>query len=414
MATVGIVGTGIAGTHLGLLLRAAGIDVTLYTEQPAEALTRARLLNTVAHHHPLLERERTLGVHHWPAEEFGYGAHHHHVGGPEPIRFTGRFAHPSCAVDHRLYLPRLIGDLAERGGRVEVAEVGPRDLAALAARHDLLVVATGRGPLSGLFPRRPEHSPHDAPRRLLCAGLFTGIRPPAQAGVSISIAPGAGELLEIPLLSRHGPVTALLFENVPGGDLEILGKLRYDDDPKAYERLVLDKLATHHPRTFERVDPAQFELTSPLDILQGALTPTVRQDYAKLPNGKYALAIGDVHTVVDPVIGQGANSASHSAWVTGEEILADYGFDELFCRRVAARRADVVLGAAQWTNLMLAPPPEHLLRMFGAMDENKAIADEFTNNFDYPDRQWRILATAERTGEFLARRSSGRKNRCTA
>lgn len=405
MATVGIVGTGIAGAHLGLALRAAGIEVTLYTERPVESLAAGRLLNTVAHHHPLLERERALAVHHWPAEEFGYGRHYHYVGGPEPIRFTGRFAHPSCAIDHRLYLPRLIGDLAERGGRVEVAEVGPRDLATLAARHDLLVVATGRGPLSGLFPRRPEYSPHDAPRRLLCAGLWTGVRPHDTAGVTISVSPGAGELLEIPLLSRHGPVTALLFENVPGGDLEILGRQRCDDDPRAYERLVLDKLAKHHPKTFERVDPATFELTGPLDILQGALVPTVRQDYAKLPNGKYALAIGDVHTVVDPVIGQGANSASHSAWVTGEEILADYGFDELFCQRVAARRADVVFGAAQWTNLMLAPPPDHLLRMFGAMYENKAIADEFTNNFDYPDRQWRILATAARTDEFLARRS---------
>lgn len=65
-----------------------------------------------------------------------------------------------------------------------------------------------------------------------------------------------------------------------------------------------------------------------------------------------------------------------------------------------------MLGAANWTNLMIGPPPEHLLRLFGAMYENKAVADEFTNNFDYPDRQWRILATTERTNEFLARRAS--------
>ncbi|WP_342216500.1 styrene monooxygenase/indole monooxygenase family protein, partial [Nocardia abscessus] len=38
---------------------------------------------------------------------------------------------------------------------------------------------------------------------------------PAQEGVGISIAPDVGELLEIPLVSRHGWVTALLFETLP-------------------------------------------------------------------------------------------------------------------------------------------------------------------------------------------------------
>ncbi|NKQ51318.1 monooxygenase [Amycolatopsis sp. K13G38] len=397
MATVGIVGTGIAGTHLGLLLRAAGIDVTLYTEQPAEALTRARLLNTVAHHHPLLKRERTLGVHHWPAEEFGYGAHHHHVGGPEPIRFTGRFAHPSCAVDHRLYLPRLIGDLAERGGRVEVAEVGPRDLAALAARHDLLVVATGRGPLSGLFPRRPEHSPHDAPRRLLCAGLFTGIRPPAQAGVSISIAPGAGELLEIPLLSRHGPVTALLFENVPGGDLAGLSS---SDDPGLFAKQALEKLRVHHPDTFERVDPGEFALTHPLDLMRGAVTPSVREDWLALGDGRFALAAGDAHVVVDPVMGQGANIASYSAAVIASHAAEDTVYDELFCRRVARAREETLLAASSWTNLML-DPPAYVHDLFAGLARDQARADEFTTNFDHPGRQWRALATERRVRNFL-------------
>ena len=50
-----------------------------------------------------------------------------------------------------------------------------------------------------------------------------------------------------------------------------------------------------------------------LTLLQGALTPIVREDYARLSNGRYALAVGDSHTVVDPMMGQGANSASYSA-----------------------------------------------------------------------------------------------------
>ncbi|GAB3582747.1 hypothetical protein GCM10027445_56470 [Amycolatopsis endophytica] len=397
MTTVGIVGAGIAGLHLGLALRAADVDLTLYADRPPEDLAAAPLLNTVAHHHPLLERERALGVHHWPAAQFGYGAHHHWIGG---ARFAGRFTHPSCAVDHRLYLPRLAGDLEARGGRIEVRDVGPRDLGALAGRHDLLVIATGRGALSGLFPRRPEHSPHDAPRRLLCAGLYAGIAPAEPAAVTIGVAPGQGELLEIPMMSRHGPVTALLFENVPGGDLAVLNELSPAQDPALFRKTVLDKLREHHPATAERVLD-DFALTHPSDLLQGAVTPAVREDFLPLGEDRFALALGDAHVVVDPVMGQGANIASYSAGVVAAGIAADTVYDELFCRRVARSREEVLLGASAWTNLMLDPPP-WLDELWRGLAADPRRADTFTDGFDHPDRQWRLLATRRRVRAFLS------------
>ncbi|WP_245992770.1 styrene monooxygenase/indole monooxygenase family protein [Prauserella muralis] len=336
--TVGIVGAGVAGLHLGLALRAADVPVTLYTEQAFADLAAGPLLNTVAHHHPMLDRERQWDVHFWPAERHGYGAHHHHVGGTAPVRFTGHFTHPSCAVDHRLYLPRLAGAFAERGGRIEVRAVGPRDLARLAGSHALLVVASGRGPLSGLFPLRPEHSPHHTPQRLLCAGLYTGVRGADPAGVTISIAPGAGELLEIPLHSAHGPVTALLFENLPGGDLAALASLDHRDDPALFAKAVLEALRRHHPATAERVEERDFGLTHPLDVLQGGVLPAVRQDWIDLGGERFALALGDAHVVVDPLMGQGANLASYSAAVVAAEIATDTAYDALFCERVARAR----------------------------------------------------------------------------
>ena len=45
----------------------------------------------------------------------------------------------------------------------------------------------------------------------------------------------------------------------------------------------------------------------------------------------------------------------------------------------------------------------HLLQLLGAMSQNRAVADEFTDNFNQPERQWDILASPERTGAFLAR-----------
>jgi len=158
----------------------------------------------------------------------------------------------------------------------------------------------------------------------------------------MSIAPPHGELLEIPTFSASGHVTVLLFENVPGGDTEVLADAKYDEDPVAFERLVLEKVRVHHPQVFERIDTARFGLTGPEDLLQGAVTPVLREDYAILPNGRIVIALGDAHSVVDPVVGQGANSASYSAWELGTVIGEDPNFDERFAQKVAARRANRV------------------------------------------------------------------------
>jgi len=70
----------------------------------------------------------------------------------------------------------------------------------------------------------------------------------------------------------------------------------------------------------------------------------------------------------------------------GEAILADHVYDERFCERVARRREEFVLSVSDWTNLMLNPPP-HVLEFIGAMASDKALCDEFTTNFNHPDRQ---------------------------
>ncbi|MEV1025969.1 styrene monooxygenase/indole monooxygenase family protein [Streptomyces sp. NPDC050264] len=406
MPDVGIVGAGVAGLHLGLMLRAHHIPVTLYTDREPKAAASARLPATVAHHAPTLRREEGLGVQRWPADAHGYGSHHHYVGGPAPLRFRGDFTAPSRAVDHRLYLPALAEDFQERGGQLRVAQLAPSELELLSGRHDLLVVASGRGPLSGLFPAVAGPATHRTPARLLCAGLYEGVTPSDPKGVTLSLAPGRGEVIEIPILTAAGDVTALVFECVPDGGADAVAGTDPRDDAGRFLRTVLGELAVHHPTVHERVDPAAFRLTGPLDVVQGAIVPTVRQDYVALPGGRYALAVGDAHTVVDPIVGQGANIASYSAQIVADAVVEDLAFDEMFCRRVARRRADVVLGAARWSSLMLRPPPEHIRDLLGALSLHKSAADTFTDNFGYPDRQWRIVATPERTRAFVARHTA--------
>ncbi|GAA2352179.1 alanine-phosphoribitol ligase [Saccharopolyspora halophila] len=406
MDGIGIAGAGVAGLHLGLLLRRNDIPVTLYSDRTPEQLGSGRLPAAVAHHDTTLARERALGVQHWSAAEYGYDVHHHYVGGPLQARFTGSLGAPSRAVDYRMYLPRLLRDFTDAGGKLDIRSIAPQDLTELSQRHELVVVATGRSGLSGVFERVAAKSPFTSPQRKLCAGLYTGVAAADPPGVTLSIAPGDGELIEIPMHSFAGSVTALFFEAVPGGAFEALVETDQSADPAAFRDRVLRVLREHHPSVHERVEPARFGLTDELDLVQGAITPRINEDYALLDNGRPVVALGDAHAVVDPVVGQGANCASYSAWQLGQTILQDPNFDERFCGKVAERRRDRVHATSDWTNLMLeVPPPQHLLEMITAMSRERAVADVFTGNFNHPDRQWDILATPERTRAFLSRMS---------
>lgn len=403
---IGIVGAGTAGLQLGLYLRRHGIDVTIVTDRTAERVAGSRLPNTVAHHAVTVERERELGVDHWPVEEVGYAGHDYHVGGPEPLRFHGDYHAPSRAVDYRLYLPRLMADFADRGGRLECRTVRHDDVPALAARFDLLVVCTGKGPFGQMFGRIRAESPYDRPQRALCVGVFTGVAQQQRRSVVWSASPGAGELIEIPFLTAGGMATALVFENHFGGELEVLARTPYEEDPRAFRALVLAALRTHHPLTAERVDPVAFDLANgPRDLLQGAVTPTVRRSHIVLDDGTLAVSLGDVKATVDPVLGQGGNLASYGAWVLGEEIVAQDVYDERFVEHVERRRDDRVLAASRWTNLMLEAlrtrPPE-FAAVFTALARTPALADRFTDGFNFPERQWDRFATPERTAAWIA------------
>jgi flavin-dependent dehydrogenase len=111
---IGIVGAGIAGLHLGLLLRKHGISATITTDRSPDEVARMPLLNTVAHHSVTLGREDDLNVNHWTNPDFHYVCHHHYFGVPDPISFRGDFEKPSRAVDYRVYLPKLMEDFAAR------------------------------------------------------------------------------------------------------------------------------------------------------------------------------------------------------------------------------------------------------------------------------------------------------------
>ncbi|HZO24373.1 MAG TPA: styrene monooxygenase/indole monooxygenase family protein [Chloroflexota bacterium] len=404
MKGIGIVGSGIAGLHLGLFLQKRGVQATLYSDRTPEQILAGRLPNSVARFEHTRARERELGVSHWEFPDFEMGCVHFYLGADPPLVFRGDLARRASFVDMRIYQARLLEDFASRGGRLAIGALDAGDVERLSAEHDLMVVASGRGSLTEMFPRRPERSPYAVPQRRLMSGLFRGVRLPEPLGISFNISPGHGEVFQAPFFSIAGRVCSILVEAVPGGELERIVDQRYDDDPAAFEATLLDLLGRHAPRVYERVDPSAFQLTRPLDVLQGAVTPVVRRGYARLENGRHVLAIGDVHVLNDPILGQGANAASHAAWVAGEAIAGGGPFDEAFCRQVEERIWTYARPVTEWTNAALHPPAPHVLEVFGAAAQDQAIADEIVDNFNAPARNWAIFGSPDSARAYLRAR----------
>lgn len=409
---IAIIGAGTAGLQLGLYLLKNGVKPTLFTDRRPEEYRNLRLLNTVAHHHVTVEREDLLGCNHWPLEEYGYFGHYYYVGTPEPLKFFGDLVRPSRAIDYRIYQPKLLEDYIERGGEVRYKTVAQEDVEPISTEFDVVVVCTGKGPFGEAFKRVPAYTPYDRPQRALCVGLFKGIAPTETRAVTMFFSPGAGELIDIPTWSFNGWCNALVIENHFGGDLEVLAKLKYDEDPKEFLRVLLEKLRKHYPTLAERIDEKEFDLANgPLDLLQGAVPPVVRESHIVLDNGKLAIALGDVQATVDPVLGQGANMASHAAVILGQHLVDHDVYDKRFIELVDIARNDRVLSATRWTNYMLnslATLDPNLLQFIGAIFQNRKLADEFTENFNFPELQWDVFSSPERIQAWIQSRLSGK------
>jgi hypothetical protein len=406
MSTFGIVGAGIAGLHLALHLQQEGIEATLYTDRDADEIGQGRLPNTIALQGATRARDAALGINHWDAPEHSTYGLAIRVEGQPPLAFVANVKQPILFIDMRVYLPRLMADFRARGGTIVVAKTGPEEVARLAANHDLMIVAAGRAGLTDMFPRLAERSPYQEPQRRLVGGLFHGIRPLSPVRMGFNIVPGQGEIFEFHYLTHGGLTSGVVIEAIPGGPFDHVTRLRYEDDPAAFNAAVLAILRDHAPDTYARTDPATFGLTRGLDTLAGGFTPTARRGWAPLGGGRMAMAIGDAHITHDPITGQGANAASREAWSLTKLLIAHARsggrFDETFCVRAEQQIWEDARPVTEWTNAFLQPPPPHVIGLLVAAAQNPAIADAFADNFNDPKQQWAVLSSPDATAAFIA------------
>jgi Styrene monooxygenase A putative substrate binding domain len=408
MRNIGIVGSGIAGLQLGLFLQRHGMNATIYSDKSPDEIREGRLHSLVVRFDHTCERERALGVGHWDFTDFGIFGVHMHIGLEPPIVWRGSFKRPASGVDMRIYQSTLLEDFAARGGRVIVGALQPSDVVRTSDQHGLMVVASGRGSLTEMFPRDATRSPYSHPQRLLTGAFYRGLAFPDPLGVIYTVSPGNGEIFQAPFTTFEGRVSTILIEGIPGQAFEAITSLRYESAPQRFEATVLELLRQHAPPIYENVNLKEFGVTRPLDVVQGAITPMVRRGYTPLSNGKFAIALGDVHLLNDPIIAQGANTASKCAWVLGQALLQDGPVDETFCRETEQQLWEAGRAATEWTNMSLQTPPPHAIELFAAAAQNRALADELTENFNVPEHNWKIFSNPQNAAAFLTRHTLGR------
>jgi len=406
MRNIGIVGSGIAGLQLGLFLQQQGMSPTIYSDRSPDQIRASRLPSLVVRFDHTLERERALGVNHWDFPDFGVFGVRTQIDLRPPIVWSGSFKRAASGVDMRIYQSTLLEDFAERGGKVIQGALHPSDVVRLSDEYDLMVIASGRGSLTEMFRRDPVRSPYDRPQRLLTAAFYRGLDFPEPLGVTQAISPGNGEIFQAPFTSFEGRVCTIMVEAIPGRAFEAIAHMRYENDPKQFEATMLQLLRQHAPPIYERVNLKEFGVTRPQDVLQGSITPTVRRGYAPLGSRKFAMALGDVHILNDPIAAQGANMASRCAWLMGEALLVDRPLNETFCRETERELWEAGRPATEWTNIMLQPPPAHVLELFAVAAQNQGLADELIENFNVPENNWKIFSDPENAATCLAKHAN--------
>jgi len=361
---VAIVGSGQAGLLAAHGLVRAGHEVTLYSDRTADRwLNGSRPTGTAARFDLALAFERELGLAHWdavsPAVE---GVHLTFCPalGNRLVTLTGKISpgQPARAIDLRLQSHRWMTDLEAAGGRVVVETIDVARLDAIAADNDLVLVATGRGPLAELFPRNAERSVYSEPQRKLAMAIVTGgaQRLPGVPFTSakFNLFATAGEAFWIPYYHRDAGVSwCLLFEAKPGGPMD-----RFDDCKTGAAVVARAKEVIAALMPWDSAWAKDLEIADADGWLTGSVTPTVRAPVGRLPSGRVVMPLGDTAISMDPIGGQGANLGNKLARHLVEAIAAapDRSFDAAWMTDTfEAFWADHGKATVAFNNVLLEP-----------------------------------------------------------
>ena len=406
MRKITIIGGGQSGLQLGLGLLKNGYKVRIVQNRTGEDIKNGRVMSSQCMFGESVQNERDLGIDFWtedqcpPVEGISFAVPHPEEAGAKAIDWTGKLDRFAYSVDQRVKMPVWLDEFERLGGQLVIKEAGISDLELYAREDDLVLVASGKGEVGRLFERDAEKSPYDAPMRALALTYVKGMTPRADhSAVCFNLIPGVGEYFVFPALTTTGPCEIMVFEGVPGCPMDCWGDVISPEQHLAKSKEIL---STFLPWEAERC--ADIELTDDNGILAGRFPPTVRKPVATLPSGAKVLGIGDAVCLNDPITGQGSNNASKAAKVYMDRILArdDLPFDEAWMQGTFNAYWDYAQWVVYWTNMMLLPPPPHVLNIMGTACGEPRLANRITNGFDDPRDFFPWFADPQAAEAYLA------------
>jgi 2-polyprenyl-6-methoxyphenol hydroxylase-like FAD-dependent oxidoreductase len=406
MRNILIVGAGQSGLQLALGLQARGYGVTVVSNRSADDIRGGKVMSSQCMFHDSLQLERDRGLAFWeqdcpPVEGISFAVPHPEQAGVKALSWSHRLDHVAQSVDQRVKVPGWMEAFSQRGGRLRFKDAEIEDLEQWTREHDLVIVAAGKGAIAKMFERDADRSPYDRPQRALALTYVHGMRPREEhSAVSFNLIPGVGEYFVFPALTHSGPCEIMVFEGIPGGPMDCWADVRSPVDHLARSLEILQRFLP-----WEAARCAQVELTDANGLLSGAFPPTVRKPVGRLPSGRLVMGMADAVMLNDPITGQGSNNAAKFAHAVETAIVAQgqAAFDERFMH-------DTFEGfwnsygthVSGWTNAMLAPPPEHVMRLLGSAAASPAVARRIVNGFNDPTDYANFFMRPDLADAYLA------------
>ncbi|HKP17338.1 MAG TPA: styrene monooxygenase/indole monooxygenase family protein [Gaiellaceae bacterium] len=402
---IAVIGAGQAGLQLALGLITEGFDVRLVTDRSGGEILDGRVLSTQCMFDTALQTERDLGANLWEDDCPQIHGIRYSVARPDgtlAVQFGGRLGAYAQSVDQRLKMPGWMDLFEQRGGTIDYRPVDLAFAEELAAQHDLVVIASGKGDfareLATIFPRVDAESPYDRPQRQLAVAYVVDMEPlDPPSYFSISIVQRVGEYFVGPALTKSGRCWTMCLEAIPGGPMDVFAETPLED-LDGWLGLCKQVLAEFMPWEAERCE--RIRLTDGKGTLKGALTPVVRERVGRLPSGRLVLGVGDAVVLNDPLVGQGANNAAKGTTEVTREFVerGDGPYDESWLRQVGEVYWERVRWSTRFTNMMLTPPP-HVGAVFEAGSRSPAFADMFAEGTNEPALLFPWLETPEGVAE---------------